>query len=64
MREHKGLKPQDILVLLWLILHAKDNLRQIDAALALGLSQAEIGLSFSRLLRSRLMIVFLLKLLL
>ena len=53
MREHNGLKPQDVVVLLWLTLQ-KEIVRQIDIAQALKISPSEIGLSLARLKKSRL----------
>ncbi len=49
-----GLKPQDILLLLKLIANNRVNLRQLDFAMALGLSQAEVAYSLDRLKKSGL----------
>ena len=55
MRESKGLRSQDILVLLWLSIHrTNEPKRQLDIALALGLSQSELALSLQRLIKSKL----------
>ena len=55
MREQKGLKPQDILVLLWLLVHSdREQVRQIDLAYALNISQSEAGLALLRLMKSQL----------
>lgn len=48
------LRPQDVLVLLKLIVWKKKTWRQIDLAQSLGLSQAEIANALERLRRSRL----------
>ena len=48
MREHHGLRPQDILVLLKLLASQGKEWRQVDLAHELGLSQYEISAALSR----------------
>ncbi|MCR4295233.1 MAG: hypothetical protein NUW21_06840 [Elusimicrobia bacterium] len=48
MREHHGLRPQDILVLLKLLASQGRVWRQVDLAQELGLSQYEISAAFIR----------------
>jgi len=52
--QSSGLRPQDVLVLLKLFSHQKIDWRQLDLAQDLGLSQAKIANSLSRLNRSSL----------
>ncbi len=56
MREQKSLKPQDILVLLWLLLRPQkeESLRHLDIAYSLKISPSEAGLAINRLMKSRL----------
>jgi hypothetical protein len=54
MRHHKGLRPQDIVVLLKILLMEKKSWRHLDLAFELGLSQAEITYSLDRLKESQL----------
>ena len=49
MRKHLGLKPQDILLLLKLVSLGNQPSRQVDLAKDLGISQAEVVHSLSRL---------------
>src|ERR1035438_3272892 len=48
MREHHGLRPQDILVLLKMLASPEREWRQVDLAQELGLSQFEISAALSR----------------
>jgi hypothetical protein len=48
MREHQGLRPQDILVLLKLLASPGKQWRQVDLAQELGLSQFEISAALTR----------------
>ncbi|HVA66578.1 MAG TPA: hypothetical protein VNK24_06605 [Elusimicrobiota bacterium] len=48
MREYHGLRPQDILVLLKLLVSQGRDWRQVDLAHALGLSQYEISAALAR----------------
>ena len=48
MREHRGLRPQDILVLLKLLASQGREWRQVDLAQELGLSQYEISAALMR----------------
>ena len=49
MKARQSLRPQDILVVLKLVTLKGEPSRQIDLALSLGLSQAEVGFSLARL---------------
>lgn len=55
MRSHEGMKPQDIVVLLKILLWRDRKWRQVDLALELGMSQSEINFALSRLVRSGLL---------
>lgn len=55
MQQTISMKPQDIAVLVKLILQKNKSLRQIDLAIHLGLSQGEIAKSFQRLNKSKLL---------
>lgn len=55
MRESKGIKPQDILVLAKIIVKRSLPWRQLDLAYELGLSQSEIAQSLERLSISKLL---------
>lgn len=50
-----GLKPQDILLLLKMLANRNSNIRQIDLAVALGISQSEVVYALNRLLRAGLL---------
>lgn len=54
MRNPQGLRPQDVLILLKLISIGDQQLRQIDLAMDLGVSQSEIVHSLARLRNSGL----------
>ncbi len=49
-----GLRPQDVLLLLKLVASERQELRQLDLAMALGLSQAEVAYALDRLKRAGL----------
>ena len=53
-RENKGVKPQDILLLSKLITLGEEQMRQIDLAIELDISQAEVANSLERLKRAGL----------
>lgn len=55
MRQASSLKPQDILVLLKVLLWQDRKWRQLDLATELGLSQTEVNFALSRLVKSRLL---------
>lgn len=55
MREVKSIKSQDVLVLIWLILHHNDRKKRLlDISLAIGISQSELTWSLQRLVKSKL----------
>ena len=55
MRQMVGMKPQDIVVLLKVLMWREKQWRQIDLAQELGLSQTEINFSLNRLVKSGLL---------
>ena len=48
MRVHKGMRPQDVVVLLKVLLQANSSWRYTDLAAQLGLSQSEVSESLER----------------
>lgn len=54
MQQSISLKPQDVALLVKLLALKKDDWRQIDIAIDLGLSQGEVAKALSRLIKSGL----------
>lgn len=55
MRQAAGLKPQDIVVLLKILIWQSRSWRQVDLAEEVGLSQTEVSFALNRLARSGLL---------
>lgn len=56
MRAYEGMKPQDIVVLLKILLWQDRKWRQLDLAMELGMSQTEINFALNRLVQSGLLV--------
>ena len=55
MRQSAGMKPQDIVILLKILLWKDRKWRQLDLAAELGMSQTEINFALNRLVKSGLL---------
>ncbi len=54
MRKHNGMRPQDVLILLWMITRGDEPWKYADAACLLKISQSEVAEALHRNLQARL----------